>query len=162
MAVENKFFDSNLEAGTLADGAAFSGNSKHMIVEGSIAAADDNGSIYGLAVVNSSDIIFDITISNSAITGGTDYDIGLYNLNDDGSIGSAADADAYLDGASLASAATKTDGIADLAITNRNATVSVVAGESTVSGKNYVLALTGNTVGTAAGTVVANITTITQ
>jgi hypothetical protein len=86
MAVENKFADSNFATGTLVD-ASKGGtlNSVHQSV--SIAAADDDGSIYGLFLVNSNDVPRVIAVQCTAITGGSGYTLGLYDYDGEGGIG---------------------------------------------------------------------------
>ncbi len=154
MAVEKKFADSNIESNYLADSAIAGGCIKIAGVPVSVAAADDDGSIYGIAVVNSASIIRRIDIQTTAITGGTDYDLGFYEYNPvDNSIGAEADKDILMDGQTMASASVALNGLAAVAAGSRSKPVWELAGESSNPNKLYVLALTANTVGTAAGTI---------
>lgn len=68
-----------------------------------IAAADDDTSTYRFFRVHSSWSILSLKIVNEAITGGTDYDLGLYSTA--GAGGAVVDADLYADGITLATAA---------------------------------------------------------
>lgn len=120
-----------------------------------IAADDDDTSVYYLLPVHSSWVITSIRLFNDAITGGTDFNVGLYNadLTD-------KDENAYADAISLASAST--DGT-ELAFEIRDITalgqrVYQDAGETEDPGVWYLLALTGVTVGSGAGDVVVDLT----
>lgn len=152
MAVENKFADSDFATGTLVD-ASKGGTTKSVHETLAVAAADDDGSVYGLFLVNSNDVPKSIDIQCSAVTGGTDYDLGLYDYDGEGAIGSAVDADILMDGQTMASAAVDLDGMQTVAAANRGKTFWELAGETTDPQKQYIVALTANTVGTAAGTI---------
>lgn len=58
----------------------------------SIAAGDDNGSIYFVGEVPNSAVLDSITIEGTDITGGTDFQLGLYNVD-----GSVIDANCLMD-----------------------------------------------------------------
>lgn len=157
MAVENKYVDSNLQAGTFAD-ASYNGGTRTVAVTFELAAADDDGSVYRLARINSSEVLLRATIMCDAITGGTDFDLGLYNVTTAAGNGTVVDKDIFMDGQTLASATKTIDGLQTVDIANR--TKNVIDLLNTVnsttlkdSGQDYDIALTGNTVGTAAGTV---------
>jgi hypothetical protein len=64
-----------------------------------IAAADDDGSKYVLCPVRTSWVIPSIRLYNDAITGGTGFDVGLYDLDL-----AAVDDDAYASALDLAAA----------------------------------------------------------
>lgn len=118
-----------------------------------IAAADNDGDIFRVfANVPSSLVPLQITIHNTAITGGTDYDLGLYEVNS----GAVVEVDILADGLDMSSART-------IATANNAGMTSVVLGDGLedlgeLSGQTdvdaaYDIALTANTVGTAAGTI---------
>jgi hypothetical protein len=116
-----------------------------------VAAADDDGSTYRVARVWSGWRIASILVFNDAITGGSAYDIGLAETDD----GAAVDDDAYASALDLSSASTagaerafEARDIADAG--NR---VFEDAGLSEDPHRWYDLVLTGDTVGTGAGTI---------
>ena len=125
-----------------------------------IAAADDDGSKYGLAKVPGQATIKDIKLALDDITGGTDYDIGLYRIKADETIGDVIDKDMFLDGQSMAVEklrGSEITGISALAIADSDKTIAELA--AAVSGLTekdpvYALVLTANTVGTGAGNIV--------
>lgn len=153
MAVENKYVNAELAAGVLAD-ARYAGDVKTVIQTFVVAAADDDGSVYRIARISDSDVLLRATIMCDAITGGTDYDLGLYKT---GVAGVVLDKDCYMDGQTLASASKVLDGLQTVAIENRTKeTWELLAGitsQTKDEGYEYDIALTGNTVGTAAGDV---------
>jgi hypothetical protein len=118
-----------------------------------VAAADDNGSVYRIARVHSSWQIHSIRVFNDAITGGTAFDVGLYATAADG--GAAIVDDAYASALDLSSASS-----AGVEAAFEARTVDKVesrvwqdAGLAADPGAFYDLCLTGDTVGTAAGTI---------
>ena len=153
MAVENKYVNTEMAAGVLAD-ASYAGDVKTIIQTFVVAAADDDGSVYRIARIGDGDVLLRATIMCDAITGGTDYDLGLYKT---GVAGAVLDKDCYMDGQTLASASKVLDGLQTVAIENRGKeTWSLLAGitsQTKDEGYEYDIALTGNTVGTAAGDV---------
>ena len=159
MAVENKYVNSNLAAGTFAD-AAFNGGTRTVLVTFEVAAADDDGSIFRLAKINSSEVLLRAILMCDAITGGTDYDLGIYEVTTPAGSGAVVDKDIFMDGQTFASATKTIDGLQTVAIENRVLNVTDllnVVNTTTLkdSGKSYDIALTANTVGSAAGTITA-------
>lgn len=154
MAVEDKFVDADIEAGKLGSALAggFAGlTGGNVLVQ--VAAADDDGSKYRLFKNMSPDLVpIAILIQNDAITGGTDYDLGLYI----GGSGAVKDADILVDGADLSSAGTNVYHLVDPANTGK--ALFELAGD-TVSTKEdgYDIVLTANTVGSAAGDIAVAI-----
>lgn len=163
MAVENKYVDSNLAAGKLADGPnqgtaqVFAGVAIALVV-----AADSDGSVYRLfKSLPGSLIPLQILITNSAITAGTDYDLGFYEPLVDGAGGAVIDKDALVDGADLSTAHAEGSGISGLTatatipLTSAQKKIFELCGHTDATKKaGYDLALTANTVGSADGTVV--------
>lgn len=119
-----------------------------------VAAADSDGSVYRLARVPSNAVLVDVRVNNDAITGGTDYDLGFYDTPEING-GAVIDKDNLLDGVDLssASAGEGTFGMTAVVIENRHKQVWQLAGLSSDPKKLIDIALTGNTVGTAAGTL---------
>lgn len=152
MAVENKYVVSNFADGSLQDSHVYGGSKivPH-VVTFEVAAADDNNSIYRLFRINSSDVILQLEISNDAITGGTDYDVGLYDITTSGAV---VDKDVFADGLNLTSAADKTNVLTAPDIAELNLPVwDLVSGVTEDPNKQYDVAIHANVAGTAAGTI---------
>jgi hypothetical protein len=155
MAVENKYVDSLIVAGKKTS-SAFAGAGEREIVAVAtfeVAAADDDASVYRVFKSVPSHLIpTEVTIATDGITGGTDYDLGLYKTD----LGAVIDKDVLMDGQTLASALTRATGHAlGLSAVNIDAVKSSLATLSaqTTPDTAYDIALTANTVGTGAGTV---------
>ena len=122
-----------------------------------VAAADDDGSTYLLfGNIPSSFVPAELSIACDAITGGTDFDIGLYNSE----TGVAVDKDLFMDGQTLATALTRATGhqlgLANVDVADSNKSLAELLGLNPSTAKSrYDVVLTGNTVGSAAGTVQA-------
>lgn len=121
------------------------------------AAADDDTSVYRLARVHSSWVMNSIIILNDAITGGTSFDVGLHDIAANGA--AVVDADLFADAVDLSSARKATGGVevrfdrSGSDLPDLNKTIWELLGLSVDPGKWYDLTLTGNTVGSAAGTI---------
>lgn len=160
MAVEDKYTNTDAAADKKI-GAAFSGNGVETftaLATFEVAAADDDGSVYRVfKSVNSNLIPVNIEILHDAITGGTDYDVGLYETN----LGAVVDKDVLADGISLATATTggtnNNKGLTSVDFANAEKTLGELSGQTVVSA-SYDIAITANTVGTAAGTVTVKAT----
>lgn len=125
-----------------------------------LAAADDDNSVYRLARVHSSWIIPSIRLFNDTITAGTDFNLGLYEVD----TGAAVAESAYADAISLATASTV--GV-EVAYENRDINkiqqrVWQDAGLTADPNKYYDLCLKGITVGSAAGDVSVIVTYLTD
>lgn len=154
MAVEDKYTDSNVEAGKKGVAYTTGSGAQTVTLMGvvSVASADDDGSIYRVfANVPSNFVPVKIAIHNTAITSGTDYDLGLYKVKD----GAVVDKDILADGLDMSSART-------IATDNNAGMTTLTLGElktlATLSAQtdpdsSYDIALTANTVGSAAGTI---------
>lgn len=158
MAVENKYTNADVVAGRKPIASLFSGGEDLVVVGiATIAAADDDASVYRLFRVNANMIPVEITITNTAVTGGTDYELGIYERLDGPLAGVAKDIDALLGTTSMASARAEGAGVSGLSavsVANAQQRLFELAGDSENdhSGE-YDIALTANTVGTAAGTI---------
>jgi hypothetical protein len=136
-----------------------------------IQASDDDTSVWFLGEVPDTAIVSDIELEGAAITGATDYDIGLYKPD-----GTVIDVDVFADGLDLSSIAGLPvgpfgdgcrKGMTNLAVTDANKTVSELAvhvnkafpavGETSRLPK-YRIGLRANTAGSGAGALVARIT----
>jgi hypothetical protein len=153
MAVENKYVNVDLAAGKLAKAALSSGAEPIVIVATEeIAVADDDGSVYRFfKSVPSNYIPVEITIACDTITNGTDFDLGLYKVD-----GAVVSKDVLMNGQTLATALTRATGhqlgLAAVNIADATKTLGELSAQTDVDG-SYDIALTANTVGSAAGTV---------
>lgn len=156
MAVEDKYVNTNLASGTLLDGKNNGGGSlKVFRVTFETAAADDDGSVYRLIRIPSSAVVKSLTVWNDAITSGTDYDIGLYNING----GAVVDKDLFCDGTTMATARDAVELLTAPDIAEIHKSIWEYAALSLTKDpvKEYDLAITANTVGSAAGTITLDI-----
>ncbi len=155
MAVEDKYTDSTVVAGKLQKASLVQGEREIVMVSTvELAAADDDGSVYRFfKAIPSTYIPTEITIACDAITSGTDFDLGLYKV---GVGGTVVDKDVLMDGQTLASALTRATGhqlgLAAVNIADAYKTLGALSAQTDVD-PAYDIALTGNTVGSAAGTV---------
>lgn len=156
MAVVDLYSQADKEAGNGKKFPALNGtgiDTFTVVGTASVAAGDDDTSVYRVLFdIPSNAVPLNININNTAVTGGTDYDIGLYETNS----GAVIDADILADGVSMASARTiavvNNVGMTTIAIANGTQTLGTLSAQTNVS-SSYDIVLTANTVGTAAGTI---------
>jgi len=155
MAVQDKYVETRTAEDKLAK-AAFSNGAElvTIIATEEIASADDDNSVYRLfKSVPSNYIPVQIDIACDAITGGTDYDLGLYKV---GVGGAEVDKDVLMDGQDLSSALTRVSGdqlgLQSVGIDDVDKTLAELSGQANPD-TSYDIVLTANTVGTASGTV---------
>lgn len=118
-----------------------------------VAAADSDTSVYRFMRIRSSHRLSQITLFNDAIAGGTNYDCGLYKTAHDG----GAAVSVHLFAATVDLTVATTLGIELLFYTLGIETIAYpvwqMLGLSSDPGIYYDICLTGNTVGTGAGTL---------
>ncbi len=154
MAVEDKYVDANIVAGKKAKAALSTGDKEIvMIATVELAAADDDGSKYRFfKAVPSNYIPTEVTITCDAITGGTDFELGLYKTE----LGAVISKGLLMTGQTLANALTRATGhqlgLANVNIADAYKTLGQLSGQTDVD-PAYDIVLTGDTVGSAAGTV---------
>lgn len=154
MAVQSYFTNAASNVGNKSE----PGSNAHEIVRlvgyATPAAADDDTSTFLLLKsVPSSFRPVKATILTTAITSGTDYDIGVYNPRN----GAVVTKDLFVDGQTLASASRTLDGLSNISVANLGLLKSIAELLSltpTTALPAYDIVLTGNTVGSAAGDVV--------
>jgi len=161
MAVENKVITQNATsaAAYLGEASLFTGQVKKRVsFSFEVAAADDDGSIYGIAEipVNAKDVV--VTQMNDGITSGTDYDTGYYQVAvSNGGVktaGTVVDKACIADGTDNSSARTTSPLITTPLVANIGKKAWEIAGLSAQpTYPTFLLALTANTVGSAAGTI---------
>ena len=122
-----------------------------------VAAADDDTSTFRMVRLHSSYRVSAIEVFNDAITNGTSYDVGLYDTNENG--GLVVSAGLFASAVDLSSAHAATG---PLDVTYEATATNIdkiekrlweLAGLTEDPNKDFDLVLTGNTVGTAAGTI---------
>lgn len=158
MAVEKKYVNPKTALGKLAAASQAAGQKLITMVQTfEIAAADDDGSVYGLFKdVPSTLAPIAFEIAHDAITGGTDFDLGLYAAGD---LNTVVIKDLLMDGQTLAAAAPLTApknglGNVDVALIGAQKMLYELAGKTVADRPmGYDIALTANTVGSGAGTV---------
>lgn len=119
-----------------------------------VAVADDDGSVYRMCRVPSNARISSIQVANDAITGGTDYDIGVYQTQENG--GAVVDKDEFASAVDLSSALPFTEYLNEAAAAEHADTEKPLWAKLGLSGDPsvfYDISLTGNTVGGGAGSL---------
>lgn len=159
MAVVDKYVDSKISGNNvdklLNSLAAGAGKLIPIAQTFEVAAGDDDGSVYRVfKSLNANLIPLKIDIYTDGITNGTDWDLGLYRPD----LGAVIDKDCFMDGQTFAVATTLGGvplyGLKDVDIDSIFKRLFEHAGHTIATRlEGYDLALTANTVGTAAGTV---------
>ena len=158
MAVINAYTDADLAAGKLGNPAQISGAEVQAVnFSFEVDAADDDGSIFRvLKSLNPNLIPIKFEINNDSITGGTDYDVGLYETIVDGASGPVIIQDVFaatLDMSSGAANGSEKNGLANVAIEDLPKKLYEHGGQDVNTKKQgYDIAFTGVTVG-AGGTI---------
>jgi len=156
MAVVDKYINSDVNGGKLAQAARSQGNKVVTIVETfETGSSDSANSVYRVFPdLNPCLIPISIKINNDA-TGGSssDLDLGLYC----GNKGAVVDADCFYDGLDIKTAHAKgsdVDGLTAMDIANLGKQLYEIAGHTLANRKDtYDIAITVNTAPAAAGTV---------
>lgn len=160
MAVQNKYVDTNLNAGKIGHGSYIKGGAVICLpFTFELLAADDDGSVYRIAKALNPDLILvKAEIFCDTVTSGTDWDLGLYEPLVDGAGGTVVDKDIFADGMDFSTAkplsAAGLFGLKDVNIDSVQKKLYEIAGHTISTRKAaYDIALTANTVGSAAVTV---------
>lgn len=155
MAVVDKYANADLENGKLGAAANVAGNKVvTSVVSFNIESGDAANSVYRVFPnLNPCLIPVDIKVMNTAVTGASDVDLGLY----EGEKGNVIDADCLADGLTIATAHAKSaalDGLTSVAVDNIGKQLFELAGHTIANRKDtYDIALTLNGAATADGTV---------
>lgn len=153
MAVENKYVDANTVLGNTAEPGANGHEVIRYVANAAVAAADDDGSIYRLFKdIPNSFRPTRIRVLTDGITGGTDYELGLYDRN----LGAVVSKGLFMTNQTMASASRAIDGLANVSVLNigNKATIAELLSLTPSTAKPaYDIALTADTVGAAAGNV---------
>ena len=119
-----------------------------------VAAADDNNSVYRFVRVRSNARISSVEHASDAVTGGTDYNIGVWDTAANGGV--VVSENLFSDAIDMSSAHAFTDGTYETTATNIASVEQELwqlLGLSSDPGKDYDIAAIGITVGTGAGTI---------
>ena len=136
------------------------GRLREQVATVAVAAADDDNSVYRLFRVPSNIRVSELLVLNDAITGGTSYDLGVYDI-DGVNQAAVVDADLFASAVTMASART-----APLDVTHESGQWPIEEAEQALwealglasdPDKMYDIALTANTVGSAAGDITVKI-----
>lgn len=158
MAVVNEYVNSKLASSATRRrtmGRNVNGqNVVHIVQTFEVAAADDDGSVYRLFPnVPSSAVLSSLRLACDALTGATDYDMGLYAPN----YGAVADKDILADGLNPSAGYSRIlalDALKDVNISDCNKTLYELLGLTVkTAAPFYDICLTANTVGSGAGTI---------
>jgi len=119
-----------------------------------VAAGDDNDSVFRFVRVPSNARISTVEIACDAITGGTDYDVGVYDTAAAG--GAVVSVNLFGDAIDLSSALAFTDVTYETTATNKSKVdqeLWQLLGLTSDPAKFYDICATGVTVGSGAGTI---------
>jgi len=156
MAVEDKYVNADDVSGDKVSSKFGLGSVAVRIATEEVAAADDDGSVYRLfKAVPVDQVITKLELSNNAITGATDYEIGFYETD----TGAAIDIDILLGTTNISAGTVNTNGLGAVALANRGLSIKdlieAVVGAGTVTYPTVDVAVTANTAGSGAGTITA-------
>lgn len=130
------------------------GSVRYIAAEVTIAAGDDDTSTFRIARLPSNAVLKEIKIGCTAITGGTDFNLGIANSPSTSGVGAVIDDNALADALSFASASTfGLDGLKDVAVADFDKEIWQLAGLTADPDTTLDIILSAITIGTAAGTV---------
>lgn len=143
-------------------------NPKELVVYAEVKAGDDNGSLYRLVTLSAQAKIVSINLANTAITGGTSYSLGLYNLGVGGGapldhlgVAVATAKEMFLKNKTMATArgiGAVINGLEEVPISKYGTSLlNQIDSSLNISPGYYDLVLTGNTVGSVDGTVMVTV-----
>lgn len=122
-----------------------------------VAAADDDTSVFRFTRIPSNARIISIRRTNTAITGGTSYGLGVYQTAANG--GAAVSASLFAAAQDLSSAGAQVEQrYTALAVTTMEQRLWELLGLTSDPQRDYDIAMLANTVGTAAGSIGLEIT----
>lgn len=157
MAVRNEYVNADVEAGKKSHGALIDGGKMiSMVATFEVAAGDDDASVFRLFKnVDPNLIPINLRVACDALTGATDWDMGLYEPDEAG--GAVIDKDILADGMNLAAGFSRIlalDGLVSVDLANAQKRIYELAGHTLATRKpGYDICLTANTIGSGAGTV---------
>lgn len=155
----NKYVNTTQEAGGKAmGGASFPGQVLTLTGTYEKTAADNDGSVLRLGTVPATAIPLSHSyLANDALTGASDVDLGVYAQSNGAVDGAVADKDCLSDGLNIAAGnalGSEIRAFQAVGIDELGQDLRTLAGGSIGDGNDfYDVALTGNTFGTATGTI---------
>lgn len=158
----NKYVNTTLAAGgKVLPGAGGAG--RLLVLSGTYekTSSDNDASVLRLGKIpaNARPLVTLSKLANDALTGATDIDVGLYKPMSGGVAGAVVDKDCLSDGLNIAAGAalgSEIRAFQAVGIDEWNRTLKEIVeadGSITTYDEEYDVALTGNTFGTAAGTI---------
>lgn len=153
MAVQKKWISANIVAGKKENaGLIMPGQVYAFANTFEVAAADDDGSVYFVGNINANMIPLSLKWNSDAIAGATSYDVGFYT-----EAGVAVDKDILMaqhDVNAGFAMGSELDAMHDLPVDKIGSRVYELLGKTKATKEDsYLLAVTANTCGTAAGTI---------
>lgn len=118
----------------------------------SVATSDSATSTWRVARLPSNALLHQLTVSTTAQTGSTDFDIGIA-YNPDKLSGALINVNCLADALTLATASRALDGLKDVSIANSGKELWELAGLTADPQCDLDILFTANTIGTAGGTV---------
>lgn len=155
----NIYVNTTREAGGKAmAGAGFPGQVLKLVGTYEKTAADNDGSVLRLGTVPANAIpLSQSFLGNDALTGATDVDVGVYKQSNGTIDGAVVDKDCLSDGLNIAAGnalGSEIRAFQAVALDEFGQDLRTLAGGSVGDGNDfYDIALTGNTFGTATGTI---------
>lgn len=158
MAVRDEYVNSNVASGKLDIDAFVSGQGilRGGVATFEIASADDDASIFRLFKNVGAEVVpLSLRVACDALTGATDFDMGLYDPLERG--GAVIDKDILADGINLSAGYSRIlglDGLVSVDLADAQKRLYQLAGHTFLTKKpGYDICLTANTIGSGAGTV---------
>lgn len=146
---------SNLADGKLGEAAAAAHSGVAIASEvANVLAAHNDGDVYKLFTVPGNGVPVFASFKNTAITGGSVFHLGLYETGTDGAV---KDVDVLDQGRNFTNAGNGTVWNVPHDIADVGKAFWELAGDTEYTGQQYVVAITGATVGTADGTIRVNL-----
>lgn len=157
MTVVNAYIDTLIGAGRAKPIKSHGYRTIKSIGAVAIAASDDDGSVYRIDRIPSDAIILSVKLASTAITGGTSFDLGFYEVSSASIAGAAVNKSVLMSAVSFASGfarGSETNGLAAISIGDLGKKIYEWLGKTIYNKKpEYDIAITANTVGTVAGTI---------
>ena len=152
MAVEDKYVNTERAAGDRQDNVLMGGGEVVYITQKfEVVAADSDGSVYRVFSVPSNGVpLPGGVVYHDSITGGTDYEFGLWYT---GVGGAAVDQDCFLGSTDFANTTTRDPFSLAMTVDNADKTFWEIAGLSSDPKVMLDWGIIGNTVGSADGTI---------
>ena len=160
MAVQNKYVDAQIVSGRIGGTLSAQGSKVvSLVTTFEVAAADDDTSVFRIfPSIPASLVPLSLRIACDALTGSTDWDVGLYKPN----LGVVVEVDILADGINLSAGYSRIlalDGLVSVDLADCKKSLWELAGQTIANkGQTFDICLTANTIGSGAGTITATAT----